>query len=70
MSEYVGVKDDIGNGLANMYVTDEPIVRCMDCKLKFEQGGHEFCRRNHNQDGEAYMVEPDGFCKWGEKRDD
>lgn len=74
--EFVGVRvieiadyDGNGNNQYAMWLNSkEPIVRCRDCKLKFEQGCHEFCSRNHNQDGEAYMVDPDGFCKWGVKR--
>lgn len=45
------------------------VVRCMDCKHLYENkvfGCHE-CMR----DDELYVrpkVEPDGFCKWGERK--
>jgi hypothetical protein len=32
MIEYVGYKDQIGEGLYNMGLTDERIIRCRDCK--------------------------------------
>lgn len=65
--EYVGCKsieavnyDGKGNDLCNMWVTDEEIVRCRDCK-----------RFNSNETCALFddaLVEPDGFCKWGERR--
>lgn len=66
MSEYIGVKDPIGGGLFNMYVTDEPIVRCRDCKHMCEtMDGYE-CQRSS---GEYFWCEPNGFCAWGERKD-
>lgn len=62
MSEYIGVIDDIGGGQANMYVTSEPIVRCRDCKHFLER---EFCECGKF----VFIVEPDGFCAWGERKD-
>jgi hypothetical protein len=81
MTEYVGYKDQIGEGLCNMGLTEERIIRCMDC------------RHFHSHDavwaeppktsvptivtmvdscdfwaGTECVVEPDGFCKWGEPR--
>jgi hypothetical protein len=32
MVEVIGWKDPIGDGLYNMGVTDERIIRCRDCK--------------------------------------
>lgn len=65
--EYIGCKsieavnyDGKGNTLCNMWVTDEEIVRCRDCK-----------RFNSNETCALFddaFVEPDGFCKWGERR--
>lgn len=66
MSEYVGVKDPIGDGLFNMYVTDEPIVRCRDCEHARMDAG--YCALDSFDESEWVAVEPDGFCKWGEKR--
>lgn len=47
-----------------------PVVRCRDCKrFAVDQSDHDYrsgwwCHR-WNTD----MVEPDGFCAWGERRD-
>jgi hypothetical protein len=72
MTEYVGYKDPIGEGLYNMGVTDERIVRCRDCKHSNKAG--TICKffaawdmTDEFQEIPA-DVEPDGFCKWGEPR--
>ena len=49
-------------------ITDE-IVRCRDCKLCDERYGRMLCRRDIGCDEIAIDVEPDGFCKWAERRD-
>ena len=65
MVEVIGWKDTIGEGLYNMGVTDERIVRCRDCKYAaFYPSDHEyreplFCAF-HDMD-----VKPDNFCSWG-----
>lgn len=44
------------------------IVRCGDCRamrVKYGNTGIE-CWKN----GEPFTVEPDGFCKWGERKGD
>ena len=43
-----------------------PIVRCRDCVYRgwSDAGGH-FCAR-----GIGLTVNPDGFCAWGERRED
>ncbi len=49
----------------------ERIVRCRDCEhFAVDQSDHEYrsgwwCKR-WNTD----MVKPDGFCAWGERRED
>lgn len=73
--EYVGCKsieavnyDGDGNTLYNMWVTDEEIVRCRDCKHASPHptlAGMLDCLRFVAW---SYVVEPDGFCKWGERR--
>ena len=78
MTEYVGYKDPIGDGMCNLGITEERIVRCRDCKsfhtvdLSNIYGNHEhdvtYCLRF--VDGMLMEVEPDGFCKWGEPRND
>ena len=45
----------------------EEIVRCRDCVYfdKYENDEISVCYRFDN---EQPIVEPDGFCKWGERR--
>ena len=63
--EYVGGTD--GNN--GYWLTDEPIVRCRDCrKMRFNSIYRchicgAFC--SSIPDGDL-----DGFCSWGEMRDD
>lgn len=48
----------------------EPVVRCCDCTYyekdpePIDPGWPMMCERTG-----ADMVEPDGFCAWGERRD-
>lgn len=54
----------------------EKLVRCRDCKYETDDGyGCKFF--SHYEQGAYYQwedvpaeVEPDGFCKWGERRTD
>ena len=70
MSEYVGYYkidefgcDILGNLLKHPYLTDEPIVRCRDCKKRdIDLTAEKVCP----MDG----YDPDGFCKWGELNND
>lgn len=61
MTEYIfGTDSDEGH-----WLTGETIVRCRDCKYQRD------CYCDHPKG--AYMnailpVEPDGFCKWGERK--
>lgn len=70
MSEYIITCDDevalwVGNDVESM----RPLVRCRDCK---------FCHKNYCEKrisptvspSEIFWipVEPDGFCKWGERK--
>ena len=66
MSEYIGYKDPIGEGLFNMGLTDEEIVRCRDCN-KARKDSFK-CARFHEEDGAMADVKPMGYCAWGEKR--
>lgn len=47
----------------------EEIIRCRDCKHKYEYWDHEWCSHNHNEDGESRMVCAEGFCSWAERVD-
>ena len=75
MTDRVGYKDSIGEGLYNMGVTDERIIMCRDCKHSRKEGTlcMFFAAWNPIAGGDEYCeipagVEPDGFCKWGEPR--
>ena len=50
-------------------VDTEPIVRCEDCKhgRSPQQGLPWMCIRNCCA---HFPIDPDGFCKWGERRAD
>ena len=67
--EFVGVRTieaanvyGEGQHLYNMWLrTEEPIVRCRDCKKRdIDLPAYEVCP----MDG----YDPDGFCKWGERK--
>lgn len=67
--EFVGcrVVDHMTSDVAcyAQWLTEEPIVRCRDCKNYLWRGhlGRSYCN------GE-YATDPDGFCAWGERRND
>lgn len=45
----------------------EEIVRCRDCKWMSKDTVHyKACYRLHAIE---FMVEPDGFCKWGKRKE-
>ena len=51
------------------------IVRCRDCRHFTPKGTHKFENGKVNADccdyvrGWMLQITPDGFCKWGERRD-
>lgn len=55
-----------GQHLYNMWLTDEPIVRCRDCELLVDHG--EVVQHSRYTCGDAGIVTLDGFCAWGKKR--
>ena len=61
MAEYVFALNDEG-GLEERR---ERIVRCQDCRMSFEERGELWCRGIVGP-----PVEHDGFCAWGEERDE
>ena len=77
--EYVGCKsieavnyDGKGNDLCNMWVTDEEIVRCRDCKhceVEEVDYGMGEIRNEHECLISGLSVNPDSFCSWGERRE-
>ena len=77
MSEYIiESKYDTLNGTFSR-IKHEEIVRCRDCKhYHFKDCSHIFNDDRHNDsfclrfvDGKRMEVEPDGFCAWGERRE-
>jgi len=63
MTEYVYGTD----GHEGHWLTGEKIVRCRDCKHCYETWDGYECERFS---GEYHRAEPDGFCAWGERRND
>lgn len=58
---------------------EERIVRCKDCKFYDTTGVYtdytrdlqeQNCYHFKDYEGSPMPVEPDGFCSWGERRDD
>lgn len=46
----------------------EEIVRCKDCKHYENHGSFVMCiLPDDDGDYACWIVEPDGFCKWGER---
>lgn len=76
MSEYIvrmpsNMPYEIRAELNAWYVNSEPIVRCRDCKhYGFDNGS--WCRRTYEPvpsgTYDYQTVEPNGFCKWGERK--
>lgn len=72
MSEYIYATDEH----EGHWLTGEEIVRCRDCKHFTTRGTHVF---DDGKTNECYcefirayrlQITPDGFCAWGERRDD
>lgn len=61
MSEYV--VEEPSDGSASWHV-HEKVVRCRDCKHCMSFWKSDYC------DYFSHVTnDPDGFCKWGERRD-
>lgn len=74
MSEYIitdeGMGFDLEDALAQGGFIKRRIVCCRDCKHHENHGYWFMCQLPDCDGGYAnWMVEPDGFCKWGERRD-
>lgn len=65
--EVIGCREPLGEGLYNMWLTDERIVRCGDCK-RWNDDPPCYLEEPHWCGMFAHHAEPDGFCKWGEPR--
>ena len=49
----------------------EEIVRCRDCRhYELHPGGIDACNREHEESDWYMIVEPGGFCSWGERKQD
>ena len=76
MSEYiVNLEGELGMALAvacaGAGFAREEIVRCRDCTKFNEQepnGEIGTCKHGLEDTGLVSIVEPDGFCAWGERR--
>lgn len=76
MSEYIvrmpqDMPYEIRAELNAWYIESEPIVRCRDCVYISNReyaNGLEFHTCSYF-DSAHIEVEPDGFCKWGERRE-
>lgn len=78
MSEYIiDMSNSIYTSQDNLIHFDfsnihEEIVRCRDCAHAIdngEKGNADYCGRPDGDGGYLlFSVEPDGFCKWGERR--
>lgn len=69
MSEYIIETDDALYAINLPYLREE-IVRCRDCVKCEESKAYStwFCHRFSMCDSAGFPVEPDGYCKWGERR--
>ena len=73
--EYV-VKDPVeivvetkdGDRLSTPQEVRERIVRCRDCSMYDAEDG--MCTRDPEHNGRGWYAYPDGFCAWGERRDE
>lgn len=75
IEEYVGrkiidepecLKDSPISGTYRVELSDEEIIRCLDCIQSHEVEGDIACAM-FSRDRDC-IVEPDGFCAWAERR--
>ena len=60
--------EKVANGVKVAYMdAPEPIVRCRDCIGLVETWDGWECEQFS---GEYHRAEPDGFCAWGERREE
>lgn len=76
VTEYIGYKDPVGDGLCNMGLTEEEVIRCRDCEHSIRSNGDWFCFQLHKVYGDPTYIEswrmletkPDGYCAWAARR--
>ena len=62
VTEYIGYKDPVGDGLCSMGLTDEEVIRCRDCDGSKDGPWHK-C--------ETFLANGEdlnGFCAWAVRR--
>lgn len=70
MAEYIFSTTELFNIDESWLSQHEQIVRCKDCMF-FLKGEYCWVWADDKGDEEGYVyVEPDGYCKWGERKDD
>ena len=80
MIEVVGFKDPIGDGLHNMGLTDERIIRCRHCQFSHQHDCKRYPQDNKYM-GKWYCIvwgdgmqgewtRADGFCHRGKPREE
>ena len=63
MSEYIITGEQLKRlGVPDMF-TEQEIVRCSDCKYNAKDTDGICYRFDHE-----HLNQPDGFCKWAERR--
>lgn len=80
MAEYIGFKDPIGEGLYNIGLTDERIIRCRDCQFGYQHDCKRYPKDKRYM-GKWYCIvwgdgmqgewtKADGFCHRGKPREE
>lgn len=71
MTEYIGYKDPTGDGLCEMGLTDEEVIRCRDCahigstKLATHHCWSEIRWHCYELQRDTTL---DGYCAWAVRR--
>lgn len=69
MSEYIYAScgEPLANDNGEISLARKQVVRCRDCKY-FYCLWSDACVCTRNKEKLMPWVEPDGFCKWGERK--
>ena len=63
ITEHQGIRGDTFKALHNAYAVD--IVRCQDCRHRYMDADLQVWTCTY-----GLMIKPDGFCNYGEVRDE
>jgi hypothetical protein len=66
--ETTDMPEHVREALSILYGLNGEIIRCKDCK--FSMFDRECSRVDPWVDETWFAIEPDGFCKWGEWKDE